>query len=270
MAFINLATRKLKPKVWICVRGTMRIHVGCCGWARGRGEYFRSFSAVEIQSTFYRLPKLDTAARWREEAPEGFIHCMKAWQALTHPPTSPTWRRSGMKPEELQLKRFGWLRPTRDNLKAWEQTKEVCDVLGTKVCVLQCPPGFKFTRENADGMRKFFSKIHRGELLLAWEPRGNWHEHPEEIEKLCGELELIHVVDPLRTEALAFGPDRIAYFRLHGFGKPSIYNYRYSDAELKRLARIFKELRVKEIFCMFNNLNMFEDASRLQRVLSRS
>jgi uncharacterized protein YecE (DUF72 family) len=241
--------------------------VGCCGWARGRKEYFKSFPTIELQSTFYKLPKAETAANWRADAPEGFIYCLKAWQALTHPPSSPTWRRSGLKPEELEQKRFGWLRPTKDNLDAWRQTKGISEALEAKVCVLQCPPSFKFARENVEGMRKFLSKIDRGKLLLGWEPRGDWKDHPDEIRRCCKELGLIHVVDPLRAEPLSLGPKRVAYFRLHGFGKPSIYNYKYSDEELQRVIEVLRGLKAKEIFCMFNNIYMFEDARKLQEMV---
>jgi uncharacterized protein YecE (DUF72 family) len=248
----------------------MWIHVGCCGWARGREQYFKNFSTIEIQSTFYRLPKLETAIKWKEEAPKEFIYCIKAWQALTHPPTSPTWRRSGMKPEELQKKKFGLLRPTKDNLKAWESTKGICDAMGTKVCVIQCPPTFKFTPENVENMRAFFSKIDRGELLLAWEPRGDWKNHPQEIEKLCEELELIHVVDLMRREPLS--KHQVAYVRLHGLNPREYdYKYEYSREELEELARRLKKLgkKHKEVYCMFNNYVMYDSAMGLKRILQR-
>ncbi|MDI6884703.1 MAG: DUF72 domain-containing protein, partial [Hadesarchaea archaeon] len=124
------------------------IKVGCCGWGFFRGglkAYMKKFPLVEVQQTFYKLPMVKTVERWRAEAPEGFEFSIKAWQALTHLPTSPTWRRSGMKPEELKKKQFGWLRPTRDVLDAWRRTKEICDALKAKVCVIQCPPNFKCT-----------------------------------------------------------------------------------------------------------------------------
>ena len=58
----------------------------------------KKFSLVEVEQTFYKLPLVKTAERWRAEAPRGFEFSIKAWQALTHLPTSPTWRRSDLKP----------------------------------------------------------------------------------------------------------------------------------------------------------------------------
>ena len=65
------------------------VKVGCCGWARGRAAYFPHFRLVEVQQTFYKLLKLETALRWRQEAPPGFEFSLKAWQAITHPPPAP-------------------------------------------------------------------------------------------------------------------------------------------------------------------------------------
>ncbi|MEM2192307.1 MAG: DUF72 domain-containing protein, partial [Candidatus Hadarchaeales archaeon] len=218
--------------------------------------------------TFYRLPKPETAKKWREEAPEGFIYCMKAWQAITHLPTSPTWRRSGLSAEELKKKEYGWLKPTRDNFWAWEKTMEICRELGAKICIIQCPPNFRATEENDKrNMRKFLAKIEREGIILGWEPRGDWPEHQEKVKELCKELDLVHVVDPLRNLPLHLGAKRIVYFRLHGFGKPSIYNYRYSEEELKRVAEICRKTKGKEIYCMFNNIYMAEDARRLLKIL---
>jgi len=50
------------------------IKAGCCGFAvkGGAKTYYKLFDVVELQSTFYRLPKIETAERWRREAPEWF------------------------------------------------------------------------------------------------------------------------------------------------------------------------------------------------------
>jgi len=179
------------------------IKIGCCGWSFFKGglrAYTKKFSLVEVQQTFYKLPMVKTAERWRAEAPKGFEFTAKAFQAITHLPTSPTWRRSGLELTKAQMDKYGWLKPTEENSNAWKITKKICDVLEAKICLIQCPPNFRCTRENIANMCKFLSKIDRGKLALAWEPRGDWHEHPDEIERLCDELELTHVVDLMRRE----------------------------------------------------------------------
>jgi len=46
--------------------------------------YAEHFPAVEINSTYYGLPKRDTVLRWREETPEGFRFIVKLNRASTH------------------------------------------------------------------------------------------------------------------------------------------------------------------------------------------
>jgi uncharacterized protein YecE (DUF72 family) len=79
----------------------MQAKVGCCGFPMARAEYYRRFPVVEIQQTFYDLPRIQTAERWRREAlirrsrngRADFEFTMKAWQLITHEPSSPTYRR---------------------------------------------------------------------------------------------------------------------------------------------------------------------------------
>jgi len=62
----------------------MRVKVGCCGFPRGMKDYFSQFKLVEVQQTFYKMPKLDTALRWRQQAPPDFEFSLKSWQLITH------------------------------------------------------------------------------------------------------------------------------------------------------------------------------------------
>ncbi|HET7874102.1 MAG TPA: DUF72 domain-containing protein, partial [Methylomirabilota bacterium] len=65
------------------------MRIGCCGWPVARARYFRAFELVEIQDSFYNLPRLPTVQRWRKTAPAGFEFVLKAPQLVTHEPTSP-------------------------------------------------------------------------------------------------------------------------------------------------------------------------------------
>ena len=47
-------------------------------------HYAGRLSAVEINNTFYRMPKADVLSRWAEEVPEGFKFALKASQQITH------------------------------------------------------------------------------------------------------------------------------------------------------------------------------------------
>ena len=76
-----------------------KIHVGCSGWVyrHWRGlfypeglpqkrwfeRYSEDFDTVEINNSFYRLPKAETFDAWREQAPPGFRYAVKANRFLT-------------------------------------------------------------------------------------------------------------------------------------------------------------------------------------------
>lgn len=227
------------------------------------------FRVVELQSTFYRLPQTETAERWRNEAPPEFEFCLKAWQVITHPATSPTWRRIEKKNLPPNITNYGHLRPTRENFHAWEKTLDTCRILHANVCLIQCPPSLKFSRRNSKNVRRFLGQIDRGRTKLAWEPRGNWKEHPDEIKKLCGELDLIHAVDILRSQPAV--EKKTCYFRLHGLGPKELnYKYNYSTEDLRRLQETVIDTLSKgaeEAFILFNNVSMLENSRAFARMM---
>lgn len=47
-------------------------------------HYSRVFNAVEIDSTFYGIPKEGSVARWRNQAPDNFKICLKVPRSITH------------------------------------------------------------------------------------------------------------------------------------------------------------------------------------------
>lgn len=46
--------------------------------------YASKLPAVEINNTFYRMPKAEMLSRWAEEVPDGFRFALKASQQITH------------------------------------------------------------------------------------------------------------------------------------------------------------------------------------------
>jgi uncharacterized protein YecE (DUF72 family) len=234
-----------------------RIKVGTCGFAMGRLEYYGTFPIVEIQQTFYKLPRISTGARWRAEAPTGFEFTMKAWQLITHEPSSPTYRRLGKPIPHESKDRYGAFRPTEEVLDAWAGTRAFATALGASIIVFQCPPSFTPTPDHIANLCRFFTTIDRTGWRAAWEPRGDWTA--ETVQGLCRELDLIHVVDPLKEPALH---GAIRYYRLHGI---TGYRYVHTDRDLEQL----KVACVGDLptYCLFNNLLMAEDAVRFRTLL---
>jgi uncharacterized protein YecE (DUF72 family) len=76
------------------------VHLGCSGWnyRDWRGTFYPAglpsrewlpfyashFDTVEVNTTFYRLLALKTAARWVTQTPAGFLFAVKASRYLTH------------------------------------------------------------------------------------------------------------------------------------------------------------------------------------------
>ncbi len=248
------------------------VKVGCCGFPTRQHEYLHEFGVVELQSTFYQLPQLDTAEHWRTQAPPRFEFCVKAWQIITHPATSPTWKHMSTANLPRRASRCGHLKPTRENLDAWERTLEICRILRTRVCLIQCPASYGFSKRNVENARRFFGQIDRGGMRIAWEPRGNWKEHQDVIKELCQRVDIIHAVDILRSKP-AMDTDT-CYFRLHGLGPREFnYRYRYSIEDLGRLkdaATACLARGAQEIYVLFNNMNMLEDARTLCSIMHTS
>ncbi len=227
------------------------IKVGCCGFPVSMKKYFETFEVVEVQKTFYKPPAVETAKKWRESAPDHFEFTVKAWQVITHPPSSPTYRKA-----KLSVKEGGFFKPVKEVFDAWEATREIAKVLRAKFILFQTPKSFRDTDENLKNMREFFSSIDRT-FTFGFEPRG-WRR--EKILEACSDLDLVHVVDPFVDEQL-YG--ELSYYRLHGFEG---YRHKYTDDELKRLLEMCK----KDSYVMFNNVHMFDDALRFRRLVERS
>ena len=241
------------------------IKVGCCGFPISMREYFEKFCLVEIQSTFYRIPKLETVTGWRRSAGEDFEFSVKAWQAITHPLTSPTWKKAKIKVDVENRDNYGFFKPTQEVFDAWKRIREICGLLKARVCLIQCPATFVANEQNVRNMQQFFSKIDQKGLTLAWEPRGeSWSD--EKVKQLCEELCLTHCVDPFAKNPVFTTKTKIAYLRLHGSppGR-ALYRYEYTDQDLAWVAKKAKDLEAKglTVYCLFNNISMGEDAKRL-------
>lgn len=249
----------------------MRIFVGLCAF---RKRYYKGpIRCVEIQQTFYNIPKLTTVKKWRDEAPEDFIFNIKAFQGLTHSATSPTWRRYSKKLSDEQKKLLGNLK-LNDLTKKWIETYiEFAKILNAKVLLIQTPKKFAPTSENLERAEKFFTYFDRlieeygVETWIGWEPRGEWLEDKSKIEKIISNIpRLIHVVDPLFHEPILL--KKIGYFRLHG--RPYLnYKYKYTKSDLREImSKInnWKEV-LDEVFLMFNNVYMEKDALAIKKMV---
>ncbi len=244
--------------------------VGCCGWAvrGGKEAYYKQFKTIELQETFYKLPRVETARKWREKAPDDFVFNMKAWQALTHPPTSPTWKRAGITVPKSKQHLYGNLKPSKENMEAWRKTVEIAHAVGAHVVVIQTPASFGYSEENAENAERFFANASTEDFILGWEPRGTWRENGEEVRRICERYNVVHVVDIFRWKPVT--RHKIFYTRLHGIGKGEVnYSYRYTREDLEKLREyVFEEMKHSaKGFILFNNVSMAMDAETFKKML---
>ncbi len=202
--------------------GSSKPRVGVAGWSLPSvvassfategthlQRYATRFSAVEINSSFYRPHRNETYARWAASVPPDFRFAVKLPRAITHE------RR---------------LAGCRDLLESFAGALEG---LGSKrgPVLVQLPPSLAFEPHLAE---PFFLELREtvGGLLVC-EPR-----HPSwflsDVDRLL-ERWMIGCVaaDPAGsgTAVAPGGWHAIAYFRLHG--SPRIYRSTYEDAALR-------------------------------------
>jgi len=205
-------------------------------------RYYESFDLVELNRTFYEYPRVSTVAGWREKAPPNFEFTVKAHQDISH--------KFRFEPEP--------------SLRAFETMRQICQALKARILLIQTPGSFRPDR--LSDAERFLGKIRRDDLVVVWETRGTAWDNPDVRKKLkdtLKSLNVTHVTDPFKVLPVYTG--RVAYFRLHGLGK-ELYYYQHTDNELKQLYSLAEpfEHEGKNVYVLFNNLAMFEDAVRFQ------
>ncbi len=278
--------------------------VGCCGTAGlALKDYAKRFRVIEVQSTFYRLPKPETARRWKESTlGQDFEFTLKAFQGITHPLESPTWRRAGPKDilEKVRKEDVGFLRESSFVLKCLRSIIEIAKILESRVIVFQMPPSFEYSQGNLESIEKFFTHVlpsaisssfsssQRSEVFSpALELRHwSWFSEKSRLWDLAGKISKAResrqslapllVTDPLRDEQRAFKEilllqqQQIAYHRLHGLGRSfTNYKYKYADTDLRNLLDSVlsaRRLGTRQ-YILFNNISMRDDAERFSKLL---
>ena len=111
--------------------------------------YAQIFQTIEVDSTFYAIPASSAVENWYKKTPENFTFSLKLPQQITH---------------EYNLRE-----PSFPMLEEFcERALLLKEKLG--VVLIQLPPGFEATKENAQGLREFLAELPR-EIRFAVEFR---------------------------------------------------------------------------------------------------
>ena len=220
-----------------------RIHVGCSGWVykHWRGilypeglpqrlwfeRYAEEFDTVEINNSFYRLPKPETFDKWRKQAPDRFCYALKANRYLT------------------QAKKLKECEEPLERMMA--AVRHLGDRLGPML--YQLPPSMKINLERFESFLRILPK----EATSVFEFREKSWYVPETYDLLnqYGASFCVHDMPGSASERIAVGP--IAYVRFHG-GEGKYWG-RYSDEGLLNWTDwIVEQARSgKSCWCYFNN-----------------
>jgi uncharacterized protein YecE (DUF72 family) len=206
--------------------------------------YHQRFDTVEINNSFYSLPKKPALENWRDSTPENFCFAAKGSRFLTH--------MKKLKDAEQGVARFF----------------DAIDVLGDKLgpILFQLPPNWEIDAERLRSFLEILPVYHR----YAFEFRNPTWEVSEIYDLLVRynvahcEFDLAGYQSPIQLTA------DFAYVRLHGPGGK--YQGSYSDEALKKWAQRIKTWlrKLTAVYVYFDNDDSgyaAADALRLKKLI---
>jgi uncharacterized protein YecE (DUF72 family) len=240
-----------------------RIRIGCSGWnyKHWRGlfypaampqrrwfeHYAEHFDTVEINNSFYRLPKAEIFDKWRMQAPPGFCYAVKANRFLT------------------QAKKL------KDCAEPLARMMAPFRALGDRLgpILYQLPPRFRINLERLED----FLKLAPRDVTNVFEFRDpSWYA-PGTFALLdrYGASFCVHDMPESASERIAVG--RVAYLRFHGTGGK--YWGRYSDETLLSWADwlVAQAKGGRAAWAYFNNdiyAHAIHDARTLKAMVSQA
>ena len=219
------------------------VRIGCSGWVykHWRGlfypeglpqrlwfqRYAEEFDTVEINASFYRVPKPETFDGWREKAPPNFRYAVKVNRFITH------LKKLLDCPEELD--RFILL------------ARKLADRLGP--LLYQLPPSLHRDLPRLDA---FLERLPSDLEQVVEFRHASWYDEPtQELLDRHGIGVVCHDLKGLLSPRWASG--RTAYVRFHGSG--GRYSGRYSDEALLGWADwVLDQVKSgRSVWCYFNN-----------------
>jgi uncharacterized protein YecE (DUF72 family) len=245
-------------------------------------HYAAEFSTVEVDSTYYAIPRTAASSLWAERTPQDFVFHIKAYGALTghgvDPRTLPPDISVSLPAAERDGKYVCVKSPAMLESIAGRFRDSLSPLISAGklgVIVFQFPPWFHYSSANMDRLVDC-KRLMQG-LDIAVEFRhGSWllPERAGPLLRFLAENSLTYVsADEPQYGSLATVPfmpavtTDIAYFRFHGRNKENWlrrgietslrYDYLYSDSELEGFTPpvIKSAATAKTVFTMFNNCN---------------
>jgi uncharacterized protein YecE (DUF72 family) len=249
--------------------------------------YSRYFDVVEVNSSFYAIPSLDTVATWAQRTPAGFLFNMKAYGLLTGHQVDATRLPDALRkllPAAVRDQKAGRVGPAAvtDEARAWafETMRAAVGPLrqANKLgyMLFQLAPWVKFDDEALGYLASIPRALPNLVIAVEFRNRSWFGPRTDETLKFLTEHGLAYVsIDGPRTRGAVPSLPALtaptAVFRLHGRsfkgwlqqvqGKaPTVaekYDYLYSPKELEEIAAAAGALKGKaeRVHVAMNNNN---------------
>jgi len=196
--------------------------------------YSLLFNSLEVNSSFYKIPREETVRRWSEETTDDFRFTFKLWKGITH--------QKELKFDPQDVARF----------------LSVIDAIGQKKggLLIQLPPSFKFA--SIGMLVELLDCIAQDKRSEKWQVCVEFRDlswYREETFELLKSYEMhlvIHDKD-MQGMRLQYADAKIIYMRFHG--PNGDYKGSYSDSLLLEYSTYINEWIAagKEVYTYFNN-----------------
>jgi len=240
-----------------------RIRIGCSGWNYGHWRerfyprglpqrrwfefYAEHFDTVEINNSFYRLPKAETFETWRAQAPAGFCYAVKANRFLT------------------QAKKL------KDCAEPLQRMMTPFRALGDRLgpILYQLPPRFRI---NLERLEEFLQLAPRDVTNVFEFREPSWYtDETFALLERYGASFCVHDMQGSITARLSVGP--VAYVRFHG-GEGKYWGRYPEDGLLGWTDWLVERARSgRTVWCYFNNdidAHAIHDALTLKAMVAQA
>ena len=207
--------------------------------------YAQHFDTVEINNTFYHLPKEQTLQRWHDIAPKDFLYAVKANRYITH------------------IKRL------KDAAEPLERFFERVGLLKSRLgpILYQLPPSLQ---KDLDLLGSFIKLVPRRKTAVFEFRHQSWYcDDTYELLKKYGAGFCIHDMPGKESPRIVTG--NIIYIRFHG--TTGRYSGSYPKSQLQDWAKWIREQSKKAsgIYVYFNNDahgHAIKNAKQLKEMIS--
>ena len=224
--------------------GMGKLLIGTGGWdyfSIPQGDRLRAYSTaydfVEVNSTYYRLPRLATAASWRTRVPSTFEFAVRCHRYIA---------------ERLKLELDSRA------IRIIDSVEKICRQLRACVLAVLIPKTVVEDRDFAAKLKVVLSSLNLGKTKVALEFRNA--EPRDDVLNILRDNDAIHSVD-ISTSSPKVESTTL-YTRLFGSGEGNVYEF--DDNELGNIANKVSSPKFEKSILAFHGVRMYRDAARLK------